>query len=372
MVAALAKGFVDGQIGGSILLWNDEQRRVGFKNLEHIYPTRRVAAGTDVYALGSRPMDLAAVTYAVDGETFTIKDFLGLDATIGVLVVQNDDVVMEHYAEGNDEQSVWVSFSVTKSVTSMLIGAAIADGLIESVDESVVDYLPRLRGTPYEGSSIKDVLQMASGVAWNEDYTDPESDVARAGGLNGIDLIRYLAKLPRAHAPGEVFNYNTGETNLAGEILRSAIGNNAATYLSAKIWRPFGMQQDANWVIGSLDGGELGGCCISATLRDYARLGIFALRDGVLASGERVLPQGWMEASTEASKGYDGYGYFWWLQDTGSYQASGIFGQKIYIDPARNLVIALHSNAQAAVGSKQHAHISAAIDAIAQSFSVTN
>ena len=370
VIARLAQQFADGQIGGSILFWSDAQRRIGFRNLEHIYPTRRIAAGEMPYALGSRPRDLTGISYTVDGERFSVADFLDHASSIGVLVLQGGDVVLEYYAPGNDANSKWVSFSVTKSVTSMLIGAAIADGYIESVEESVADYLPRLRGSVYENASIADVLQMASGAAWNEDYADPESDVARAGGLNGPDLIRYLHGLPAAQDSGKVFNYNTGETNLAGEILRSAIGNNASTYLSARIWRPFGMGQDANWVTGSPDTGELGGCCISATLRDYARLGLFALRDGVLLDGTRVLPEGWMAQSTRASEGYEGYGYLWWLYGDGAFAARGIFGQQIRIDPGRDLVIALHSNAPAAVGSDYHSHVEAALDAIAGSFPI--
>lgn len=368
VVAALAGQFASGQARGGMLFWSDAERRIGFKNLEHIYPSRRIEASAEPYPLGNRPRNLSDLRYTLDGKRFRVGDFLNMDATVGVLVVQGGDVIMEHYAAGNDEASTWVSFSVTKSVTSMLIGAALNDGLIESVNEPVVDYLPRLRGTSYEDSSIGDVLHMASGVAWNEDYADPASDVARAGALNGLDLIHYLGELPRQHTPGTIFNYNTGETNLVGEILRSAIGNNASSYLSAKIWRPFGMQHDANWLSGAPDGGELGGCCISATLRDYARIGLFAMHDGVLPNGTRVLPEGWMRESTTASQGNEGYGYLWWLYADGAYGARGIFGQQIRIDPTRDLVIALHSNAPAAVGTDFHAHIEAAMTAIEASF----
>ena len=129
---------------------------------------------------------------------------------------------------------------------------------------------------------IRDILHMASGVAWNEDYADPESDVAQAGAANGIEPTQYLNTLPREAQPGTRFNYNTGETNLVGELLRAAIGNNASRYLENKIWRPFGMEHDAYWLLSSAGGVETGGCCINATLRDYARIGRFVLADGVL------------------------------------------------------------------------------------------
>ena len=148
---------------------------------------------------------------------------------------------------------------------------------------------------------------------------------------------------PRDEVPGDVFNYNTAETNLAGTLLRSAIGNNLSSYLSEKIWKPFGMECDAFWNLTEQGGGEFGGCCINATLRDYGRIGLFALANGRLADGTQVLPPGWMQESTMQSKGYRGYGYFWWLTAEDIYAAIGIFGQGIYINRRENVVIALHS-----------------------------
>ena len=183
---------------------------------------------------------------------------------------------------------------------------------------------------------------MASGVQWNEDYADPESDVSQAA-WETIALYEYLRDKPRESKPGQVFNYNTAETNLAGTLLRSAIGNNLATYLSDKIWQPFGMESDAYWMLTEPGGGEFGGCCISATLRDYGRIGMFALNNGRLPDGTQVFPDNWMEESTTPSKGFEGYGYFWWLPREGEFAARGIFGQGIGINPKENVVIALHS-----------------------------
>ena len=135
----------------------------------------------------------------------------------------------------------------------------------------------------------------------------------------------------------------THSTNLAGTLLRSAIGNNLSTYLSEKIWQPFGMEFDGSWELTEPGGGEFGGCCINATLRDYGRIGLFALGNGRLADGTEVLPSGWMRASATPSKGNTGYGYFWWLSGQGVFEAIGIFGQGIYINREENVVIALHS-----------------------------
>ncbi len=347
----------------SLLFASQAERRVAFRSIAQVAPTRKIKAGSSPYRLEAKPMDLGDVTYDVGDESFTLKEFLTDNAVMGMIVVKDDMILLEHYAEDMTEESVWVSFSVTKSVSSMLIGAAIQDGFIKSVDEPVVHYLPRLRGTSYENSTIRNVLNMASGVRWNEDYTDPESDVSKAGADNGLALVSYLAELPVDAEPGKKFNYNTGETNLVSEILRSAIGNNASTYLTHKIWQPFGMEFDANWMLGVAGGGELGGCCISATLRDYARLGVFALNEGQLPDGTRVLPENWMRESTAPSEGYEGYGYLWWLFEPG-YSALGIFGQRIRVFPDDGIVIAVQSNATAAVDTPYHAHQHFVVNAI--------
>ena len=214
----------------------------------------------------------------------------------------------------------------------MLYGAAIKDGYIESVNDLASTYLPSLSEGAYKDTTIKNILQMASGVKWNEDYEDLDSDVASSP-IQILDLIQYMGNLKKQHPPGTHFNYNTGETNLAGAVLRAAIGNNLATYLHKKIWEPFGMESDAHWMLDEADGVEYGGCCLNATLRDYARLGLYALRHGELSPGNGSLPDNWMLDSTSPSEGAGYYGYYWWLRPNGSYRATGIFGQFIWVDP---------------------------------------
>lgn len=326
----------------NVLFWAPDQQVAGYRNSDKIFPTRVIKAGHSIKKLPYALVDLNDVEVRLNDVAMTVDDYFTRQSVAGLLVIKDGKILYERYGLGNTEDSKWISFSVAKSVVSMLIGAAIHDGYIASVDEKVSDYLPRLRGSSYDQSSIGNLLQMASGVQWNEDYADPESDVASAR-WGTIELYDYLRNKPRAAAPGEVFNYNTAETNLAGTLLRSAIGNNLSTYLSEKIWQPFGMESDASWNLTEPGGGEFGGCCINATLRDYGRIGLFALAEGRLADGTEVLPRGWMKQSTSPSKGYEGYGYFWWLQGDGVFSASGIFGQGIYIDPDKKIVIALHS-----------------------------
>jgi CubicO group peptidase (beta-lactamase class C family) len=325
-----------------VLFWTPPQQVAGYRNMDRIVPVREVRAGDQPLALPEKPVDLAAVAFPHEGGNMTVADYLEQQSVAGLLVIKDGAIVYERYRLGNDRDTRWISYSVAKSVVSMLMGAAIRDGYIASVDEKVTDYLPRLQGSAYDQATLRNILQMASGVAWDETYDDPQSDVNQAN-WNTLALYDYLAGKPRSGDPGTTFNYNTAETNLVGNVLRAAIGNNLATYLEQKIWQPFGMESDASWNLTEPGGGEFGGCCINATLRDYGRLGLFALNNGRLADGTPVLPKHWMAESTTPSRGAPYYGYLWWLREGGAYQASGIFGQGIYIDPGENLVIALHS-----------------------------
>jgi CubicO group peptidase (beta-lactamase class C family) len=326
----------------SALFWRGRQQLAGFRNMDQLGPVRWIPAVADAFELPRADADLGGLTLDFEGETLSIDDYIDNQRVAGLLVIQDGRILYERYELGNSEDTRWVSFSVAKSVVAMLVGAAIQDGYIASVDEKVTDYLPRLKGSAYDQATIRSLLQMASGIAWNEDYADPQSDVAQAT-YDTLSLYEYLRDKPRKAEPGEVFNYNTAETNLAGTLLRAAIGNNLATYLAEKIWKPYGMEADAYWQLTEPGGGEFGGCCISATLRDYGRLGLFALGDGRLPDGSRVLPEDWMTESTTPSKGFAGYGYFWWLKEGGAFEASGVFGQGIYVNPRHNVVIALHS-----------------------------
>ena len=363
-VQGIAQRIQSGELDESPLFLPTAERRVVFANPEYFMPVRKITPGESPYPLQATPTDLGSVAYEVDGQAFTLQEFLTQQPLMGFLVLRDGARLLEHYASDHSVNSRWISFSVTKSVTSLLVGAALADGFITSLDDSVTDYLPRLRGSAYDVVTVKHLLQMASGVAWNEDYFDPESDVALAGILGGVALTDYLLQLPRVHPPGTHFNYNTGEANLTGELLRAAIGNNASGYLNQKIWGPFGMEFDAVWPADGPSGGEAGGCCISAALRDYARLGQFVLDDGVLPDGSRVLPEGWVAASAAPSEGADEYGYMWWRYPGERFSASGIFGQKIFIDPQTRAVIAVHSNADAAGGSVYAAHLEAVMLAV--------
>ena len=326
----------------SLLFWTPEQQLKGYPNIPLIFNTRKIQQSKSVLKLPKSSMDLEDFSYVFENKIYTFDDYFTQLNTAGLIVVKNGELIFERYALGHSQDKTWISFSIAKSVVSMLYGAAIKDGYIQSIDDRASKYLPSLRTGAYKNVTIKNILQMSSGVAWNEDYEDPGSDVASSP-IKILQLIDYMGRLDTKAKPGKRFNYNTGETNLAGAVLRAAIGNNLATYLHKKIWAPYGMESDAYWMLDEEDGVEYGGCCINATLRDYARLGLFALDNGKLSSGERVLPTGWMDESTSPSRGANYYGYYWWLRQNRVYRATGVFGQFIWIDPEQQLVVAIHS-----------------------------
>jgi CubicO group peptidase (beta-lactamase class C family) len=203
---------------------------------------------------------------------------------------------------------------------------------------------------------------MSSGVRWNEDYSDPGSDLAKyyAKSAHEEALISYLSGLPRAHPPGSLFHYNTAETHLAGLVISRAAGSTLSDYLSEKIWKPYGMERDAYWATDP-QGRELAGCCLYMTLADYARVGQFALDDGVIG-GKAVTAPGWIAESTRVQIANDqpapaGYGYFWWI-GAHAFEASGIFGQSILVYPKERLVIVVNSAWPKPVGKEFFAALS--------------
>ena len=194
--------------------------------MEKILPTRLIEKSDSPYPLTYELKDLDNLTYNYKGKKYTISDYIQAFKVAGLIVIRDGKILYESYDFGNNEKSRWVSFSVTKSVTSMLLGAAIKDNHISSVKDPIVTYLPQLRDSHYGNVSIEQVLHMSSGVNWDEDYSDPTSDVSLASALNSTKLYDYLSKLGASSEPGNKFNYNTAESNLIGDLVRSAVGNN--------------------------------------------------------------------------------------------------------------------------------------------------
>lgn len=327
-----------------------------FRSTHQIFPTRTIRRAGAVRQLPFRKTQLENFTIRSRGADFDFFDYVSRNRVAGLLILKDDDIAFEHYDFGNDAATRWMSMSMAKSISTTLVGAAIKDRLIGGVEEPLVRYLPELEGSAYHGVSIRDLLQMTSGVHWDDTHTDPASERRHMLELQiaqqPSSILSYMATLPRAAEPGTLWNYSTGETHVIGALLRAATGEWLSDYLSEKIWSKAGMEADAEWWLEAPGGLEVAGSGISATLRDYARFGLFMM-DGGVTDGQSVLPANWLtEACTPRIIGGErlDYGYMWWpvagsdggFQDQ-AFSARGIFGQYIYINPAQRVVITVLS-----------------------------
>ena len=355
-------------LGSNVLFLRPEQQVPRYRHMDQASPVRVFGRSTTVFPLPKSAAPLPAIRYQIEGRALGIDSFLVRNHVAGLLILKDGKILDERYRLGNDESTKWISFSVGKSFVSTLVGAAVEDGSITSIEDPLTKYLPALTGSAYDGVTIRQALQMASGVKYNENYTDQGADIVkitkcvtdRAAGC----ILNVMKGLPRAGPAGTIYNYNTGETQLAGMVVQAATGKTLSDYLSEKIWQPFGMESDGYWILESEGGQEFGGGGVNATLRDYGRFGQFILGGGT-AAGRQVLPVGWVaEAShpraDSPANGYGklypdyplGYGYFWWSypkgpgalpNHDGAFEGEGIFGQILYLNPAERIVVVIWS-----------------------------
>jgi CubicO group peptidase (beta-lactamase class C family) len=332
-----------------VLFWTDAQRAERFRAMEQWFAGHEVPAAKAPRALPKG----APLSAALQAE---ISALMQASKTAGVMVLVDGKVVHEEYGLGLGPKDRWTSFSVAKSFTSTLLGAAVKDGFITSLDDPVTKYIPGLNGSAYEGVTVRQLATMTSGVKWNEDYTDPNSDVAQMNRFvveYGADaIVAQMKALPREAEPGVKWVYKTGETNLIGVLVENAVGKPLAEYAQSKIAEPAGFEGGLFWMVDPR-GGNIGGCCLSIRLSDYARMGQFALE-----GGKGIVPEGWFAEATDSAVDFGdsgfGYGYQWWTYPQGTYGAQGIFGQAITIFPDKKVVFAYIGNwAQASDGAER-------------------
>jgi CubicO group peptidase (beta-lactamase class C family) len=350
-------------------IWNQEELALGFQHYDEVFDGREVSKGEIVREL---PQGLPIAAFTASGDKAKeLEDFLTEQMVGGLLILQDGMIRMEHYDLGYSEAGQWTSQSVAKSVTSTLVGVAIKDGYINSVDDYLSEYIPDLIGSAYDNVTIHHLLTMTTGIRWIENYTDPNSDLVRFFTVPvepGLDqTISYMRRLPAEAEPGKKWVYKTGETHLLGVLVSSATGQSLSDYLSSKIWVPYGMEQKATWIL-NLTGQELAGCCLQMKLRDFGRFGQFVLEGGHI-NGESILPDNWFQIATKTQVpvwGSLGYGYQWWTYADGTFQALGIHGQMIHIDPARSLVVVINSAWPEAENDQRRAAVSNFLRSIAK------
>ena len=352
----------------TMLTWSQADRVVGFRNDYRNY------AG-DVFHHGNASPLLAAEKpltdprYQVNGKTYDLHDYLKRQNVSGMLVLKNGHVAYKYLGEGNTDSTLWTSRSVGKSVVSALVGVAIKEGKIHSLDDLITQYEPDLKGTAWDGVTLRQLITHTSGVAWNEDYTNPGSDFAKLTECEAkpgtYDCVRTLVKgLHRAHPAGENWSYSSGGAWLLGDVLERATGMTLAAYLEKSIWQPYGMASNGVWHAYSKGQHDVGAHGFNATLEDWGRFGQFILHNGTLPGGKQILPEGWVKQSSDWTQAKGSvsaahpnglYGYQWWNNEVPvnathvapkvdnslkeSLWALGIFGQMIMVNQKENLVI---------------------------------
>jgi CubicO group peptidase (beta-lactamase class C family) len=305
---------------------------------------RRASAPSRLARVNSEP----TLRYEFEGGTRTLDDYLARNPATGLLIARGETILIERYQYGRNDRHRFTSWSMAKTVTSMLVGIAIAEGHIRSVDDPAAAYVPALANTEYGRTSLRHLLQMSSGVRFVEEYSGRDdvtrlvADTFRQVGPGGVDAVTPFNV--RAAPSGTRFYYASVETQVLGLVLRSAVGRPVADYLQEKIWAPIGAEADATWLIDR-SGQEATYCCINAVLRDYARLGLLLAHDGNWR-GRQLIPAAWIEDATrvhpgQPQPGTGGYGYQVWILagERRMFALRGVRGQAIYVDPASRLVM---------------------------------
>ncbi len=339
-------------------LFDEENIVNNFLHLEDYFPYNSLTKSVSPYQFPKGNMELPA-SIAYRNKTMSTSDYLEETRTTGLLILHRDSIQHESYYNGHTETTTHISWSVAKSFVSAMVGIALEEGLFESIEEPITKYVPELTGSGYDGVRIKDILQMSSGVRFNEDYVDFNSDINRFGRsfALGSSLDDFCKSLVREKEPGTFNHYVSIDTQVLGMLLKRITGKTLTAYLQEKIWDPLGMEHDAQWAIDN-DGMEMALGGLNVTLRDYAKFGYLYLKNGKY-NEQQLVPANWVQHSitpdaphlmpganpNSANKLEFGYGYQWWIPPNGdgAFMARGIYNQYIYIYPKMDLVIVKNS-----------------------------
>ena len=292
-------------------------------------------------------------SFSHQGQTYETQAFLETTDTAALLVLKNGEIIYENYWLTGGPNVNWLSMSVAKSFVSATLGIAVDEGFVKSIEQPITDYVPSLAGSAYDGVRIKDILQMSSGARWNEDYSDPDSDVMRFAEIFALggSLNEFTATLQRQRPPGTFNQYNSADTQALAMLISQATGRSLTDYMTEKLWLPMGPENDAYWMLDA-EGVEMAFGGLNATARDYAKLGeLFRLKGR--RDGRQIVPEAWVHASitpdaphlmagNNPNSDYPmGYGLQWWVPEgtEGEFSAIGVYNQFIFVNPTRDTVI---------------------------------
>ena len=340
-------------------LYNEKTIAKNFINIENIFSniSSPIPASEKPHIFETKEFSLPE-KYIFEGKELSLKDGLAHFHTDGLIILHDGKMLFEDYWNGNSKDSKHISFSVAKSYLSALFGIAVNEGLIDSIDDNVTKYLEDFVGTGYENVKIKNLLQMSSGIEFNEDYADPNSDINKfsRASAKGQSFRDFAKSLKNGREQGTYNHYVSLDTQVLAMILESVTDMPVREYLYKRIWNKIGAESDAYYITDSTGADmALGG--LNAILRDYAKFGQLYLEKGNWL-GEQIVPKSWIADSItpdaphlmpnagDLSSNEWGYGYQWWIpgDPLTDYTAHGIFNQFIYVDPISNVVIAKTSS----------------------------
>jgi CubicO group peptidase (beta-lactamase class C family) len=354
-----AEGYPHQRLAPDFSLLIDKYKIGNFTSMDQIFWPREIASAAPARTL-SKASEAFAVRYEYGGRTFTIEDILARQRITGLLILKDESIVYEAYQYDRTATSKFASFSMAKTVVGLLTGIALGEGRIASLDDQAAKYAPDLRDTAYGKVSVRDLLRMSSGAKWSDrviagQATDigqltADTYFRRArGGPSSLQRVRESVS-----APGTVFNYSSAETFALGLVVRGAVGGDLSAYAAEKLWKPMGAEAPASWLT-DWSGAEAAFCCLNARLRDYGRLGMLLAADGEY-NGKQIIPREFLLDGTDPARQpeylkprratpFFGYGYQAWLYPyrTRTFQARGLFGQEIVVQPSSRIVVVFTS-----------------------------
>ena len=328
--------------------------RVGaFSHFDTLFPARTIAA-SGAPTIFRRAEQEPQVRYTFAGQERTLQQYLDRRPVTGFLIAKGDTILVERYQYARTDAHRLASFSMAKTIVGLLVGIAVEEGAIRSIADPAEAYVPELAGTQFGRTSIRDLLQMRSGVWFREDYADPASDIYTLARLTldqdpGGSLAAVKRFDWRRAPPGDHFNYSSADTVVLGLVLARATRRSIADYASEKLWRPLGTEASASWIVDAT-GQEIAYAYFNAVLRDWARLGLMLAHEGAWG-GKAIVPRHWLAASTgspvDAGSALSKYGLHIWLSaDAKRFMLWGLRGQYVLADPETKLVLV-----QTALGS---------------------
>ena len=333
-------------------LFTGEEQYQNLNRVYEIFPTSKLSHSSKplVFKKGA-PLELPS-NFIFEDKVVKVDEYLSRTDTSALLILKDGKISYENYWLTGGKNVQWISMSVAKSFISALIGIAIDQGHIKSLEDEVTDYVPQLKNSAYDKVRIKDILQMSSGASWNEDYSDPNSDINRSSKIFAIggSLDEFSASLKKELKPGSYNRYNSTDTQVLGMLLREATRTSITKYMEEMLWHPMGAQDSGYWILDSKNM-EMAYAGFNATARDYAKLGEL-YRLGGKINGKQIIPRDWVKASVKPDAPHLmpgdnplsdfplGYGYQWWVPDlSGDFSAIGVYNQFIYVSPKSNMVI---------------------------------